>query len=299
MTNCVATFKSINDKSFNYPPNRYKAILSLFKHADHIKTNLTSTRRTLINMIKSFQTLTTTVTSLISTTNTQSNNLRMSDYNKIIQLWFKAYLRVKDAFVFTESGECRHKKDKENASSKLNHYKSNLTRCGMQGDGYTKYWKGSHYSGYGWDEYYGSVVGLRSRLSHFMGSENRVEKVMSRSDFNAMMDLHEVEYKESGDRMKWIVERFKRDVEDGFGMEDGKRVGRVWIKEEDKQESMVVEVNNSVKGYMKLSLQRLGSNYKLPENEGVMGNGEDEDWDKKWVMEDCVGGGETKYEEEG
>ncbi|GMH54019.1 hypothetical protein TrRE_jg2489, partial [Triparma retinervis] len=65
----------------------------------------------------------------------------------LLKHWFLCYLRIKDALVFVESGECRHPLD--SLWSERAPFKSNLTNCGKRGDGYTKLFKAEAYSGQG------------------------------------------------------------------------------------------------------------------------------------------------------
>ena len=97
--------------------------------------------------------------------------------------------------------------------------------CGLQRDGYTKYFKADSYSGFGWDEYFGDGVGVRCRIDQALEREGRLEKLMDRSNFEQGMDAHEVEYKECGERMKRITQEFEMAVRNHLLSEGGKRIG--------------------------------------------------------------------------
>jgi len=126
--------------------------------------------------------------------------------HKLLLSWFLSFLRFRDSQVFAMSGECRHPHDVSEAKkSKL----SKLKTKGIQGDGYTEYFKADHYSGFGWDEFNDDEVGIHARIKTALGGkraeryEEKAEWWLNQSDeFSESVKVFEQQFKKCRERGK-------------------------------------------------------------------------------------------------
>jgi len=139
----------------------------------------------------------------------------MNDNNMAPALthFFHQYLRLGDGMNLMTSGECRHAGDVQQATSTT--YKSQLNQQSHCGDGYTKLYSSDHYSGYGWDEFFDSNVGVLSRLKQQLGNKTNAWNVLLDSGaqaFEACLDQHETSCHEIQSRFDQLRNTMVKDL---------------------------------------------------------------------------------------
>lgn len=183
MSNLLSTFQTLSTK-WSLPSSTHAKSLQTLKHSVHLQTTLLILISSFKKFVKQFISTTSEIKTRLETRHENISNRHESlpSIFSLLRNWFLLLLRLRDSQTYLQSGEARHIGDV--ARSKSTTFKSLLKSKGVQGDGYTSYFKSEFYSGASWDEYFDDKVGLRVRLIKVLG-EGKLNKLMERTFFES------------------------------------------------------------------------------------------------------------------
>ena len=258
-----------------------KSIAEILDHVEFFKKNFTKNLDALELALKALKALTDDLLLRLQTRNRSKSSVEggsscslgvsnvesLESVYKMFEKWFKSYVRVRDALMYVTSGECRHRKDIREAET--SRFKSQLLSMSVRDDGYTREFKGEHYSGVGWDEFYNETVGIRKRLVDLLSGgkdkargESRSRKLLSEDEFTCF----ENRLRETDTDAKNIAQPFKEGVKSHFRMGGGMN-GTVELTSQDKHESLKVSVKTETgEEYATFKVQRRAKNFQLDES---------------------------------
>ena len=175
---------------------------------------------------------------------------------------FHHYLRLRDGMNLMSSGECRHDGDVQFARNTK--FPSRLNQQSHRSDGYTKLFSSQYYSGYGWDEFFDSNVGVLQRLKLALGGKHNCWDTLleyGAQAFESSLDQHEMACQEIQSKFDELRNRIVKDV--------SQHCTNVTMLTQDKTERLQV----TLKGGAVLSLQRHGNDFQVHDINGCLPNG--------------------------
>ena len=284
-------------RKYHSQPRRRKDIEFLLQHSLHVLQKLNAKRSALSRGINSLKRSTASILSIL--TNYENNTLnKISILNNLSQHWFIQYLRLRDGFVLIQSGECRHRPDQMHAISTI--YKSQLTRHQKRSDGYTSLFSASHYSGFGWDEFYDEERGIKARLCRLLMPKNGEtsisntwekwsEKFPVLSSFEDQLDHHEVLMRDLAEDLEIVRKNFLKMIKDVPFMTFGSNTNKlkIFMATKDKFECLQLTIPNEGGQDTIIQMERQGNDFRIDDRDGVLPeNWTDEDWDKITAWKD-------------
>ena len=237
-------------RKYEAQPKRRKQIEHMFQHANHVLQKLTSKRISLFHGIRSLKRNSEASIEACASLSTQT---KIPALQSLIQHWFIQYLRLRDGFVLLQSGECRHKPDQ--VSSTKTRFPSKLTSNKTRADGYTTLFSASHYSGFGWDEFYDEERGVKSRLCLLLlnGKKRDCSEIWDRwtsrfpilGSFEEKLDHHETSMRQLADDLEVARKKFLRCIEENIlAQSRNSNKIKIHMSTKDKFECLEIMISN-------------------------------------------------------
>jgi len=275
-------------RKYQTQPKRRKQVEYLLHHANQMYHKLTAKRISLSHGIHSLHKCSNDMIISVSDLLTGKDDHNISAIiQSMLQHWFIQYLRLRDGFVLLQSGECRHVPDQRMSESTS--FRSRLTYNKGRADGYTTLFSASHYSGFGWDEFYDEENGIKSRFCQLLlhrksrGDANEVwenwlDRFPTLSAFETKLDHHETKMRQLIDELEISRKNFLRKVEETISdLTQSKKEKKIQMSTKDKFECLQISILNRNGQELFIKIERQGNNFRINDSDGVL----PKDWTQK------------------